>query len=223
MSIVAIKNYMFSKDEKACLLCCDENLYVVVRAMQYVFVMCPKYEIDGLPTILYVSDITDSYTDYKDYQYYKYIGIALREVTYQSVNSNWGRQAHESCLKRSLSFDLKKAVKKWSDKALNKAKEEPVNTTVIVKLDDSTYVMLGDNGNNCYLAICDGLWISFNHNSYILGVNNDYNSLDNFIGRFVLQLFPKSNQHKSPTLKQRFTIGSTFRKYRKWEETKGGF
>ena len=35
-------------------------------------------------------------------------------------------------------------------KVLNKAKEEPVNTTVIVKLDDSTYVMLGDNDNNYY-------------------------------------------------------------------------
>lgn len=163
METVGVRNYRFSDDEVASIVVGTANMYVIVKTSKWLFTMCPKIEINDIPLVVYCRDLSQEYNIELLRLYREEIGIAVDESTYYTYNELTQKDLQRRYVDNynSISSDT---VKHWADRILNKTQMERVNTVVILKLNESTFVQvlnnkehfLTQNNNEVFTFIYDG-------------------------------------------------------------------
>lgn len=213
-SIVGVRTYSFSEDEVASIVVCGVNMHVVVKTHKWLFVLCPKIEMNGMPLVVHCKDISKEYGGELNRLFRERVGIAVDESTFCKYSEQRKKELQQQYVDnyKSISSDT---VKHWADRILNKTKMEQPNTVVIVKLDNSTFVQLINNKEHFLTQNRDDVF-TFLYDGYDCQITSLYevgrSSISTRLGALALDEVSRCDRYNI-SFQNRMLIGSIFRKY----------
>lgn len=215
MEIVGVRNYRFSDDEVASIIVGTVNMYVVVKTRKWLFVMCPKIEVNNIPLVVYSKDLSIVYGGEPWKLFREQVGVAIDESTFRTYD-DLDQEDLQRRYVDTYTGIYSSVVQKWSNKVLKETKSNHPKTITMVKLDGFTFVQVIDRKEH-FLSKCGNDIFTYLYDGLDCGITSIYSettsSLYTRIGALALDEVSTEDRF-NVTLHHRLVIGNAFRTYR---------